>query len=99
MWKIFTKKKPRRTKSTKPRRCYYTELKPCPFCGGKAEMWCIDYGEKQYSKESKYFWYETKNHQVLCPKSNHCPIHPKTGDHYTTHEGAARAWNKRGIDQ
>lgn len=39
-----------------------SELKPCPFCGGKARRYVS----------------VTNQVHVYCPYSNHCRVHPRT---------------------
>ena len=55
------------------------ELKPCPFCGGEAEMY-------QYRYNFRYHF------KARC--NNDCQIRPTTLD-YSTEEEAAKVWNRR----
>ena len=57
------------------------ELKPCPFCGGEAEI--IDYPLKS---DDELF-------AVICTNNN-CLVHPET-PYYLGKERACRAWNRR----
>lgn len=65
------------------------ELKPCPFCGGDAEM--IDV--KAYISPKKRTIY-----RVECKKGIECPGMPGTRG-YDTEREAAAAWNTRTADQ
>ena len=59
-------------------------LKPCPFCGGKAE---IRHVQAYYDdKRGKYLGYF-----VIC---KNCLT---SGDNYATEAQAANAWNRRTI--
>lgn len=64
------------------------ELKPCPFCGGDAEM--IDV--KAYISPKKRTIY-----RVECKKGIECPGMPGTRG-YDTEREAAAAWNTRTAD-
>ena len=56
------------------------ELKPCPFCGGEAELKII----------------ETMTHSSLYRENEvYCLDCYATTDKYTTQELAIKAWNKR----
>lgn len=61
-------------------------LKPCPFCGGKAWMW-TDYKESRMPKEL-YF--------VACDEDDEdkCAVQPETL-RYLTKKAATKAWNRR----
>jgi hypothetical protein len=70
------------------------ELKPCPFCGGPAEIrksrQCVDY-------EGESMVYEVS---ICCSEENRCFCHPSTdgfqGETYgRALEGAAKEWNRR----
>lgn len=58
------------------------ELKPCPFCGGKAK---------------RHVSVFTKQVQVYCSLSNRCRVHPCT-DFYEKQKDADESWNKRAKD-
>ena len=55
--------------------------KPCPFCGGKAEVMHPKY------REMGPFWVE-------CKQENDCFVHPKTG-YFALQFGAICVWNMR----
>lgn len=55
------------------------ELKPCPFCGGKAEI---------KSSADNDFWVE------CALEHRFCQVIPKTWS-YETEQEAVEAWNKR----
>lgn len=57
------------------------KLKPCPFCGGKAELMKNDFWS------SADWWY------VTC-SNPHCGVHAETSDRPTPQE-AAEIWNRR----
>lgn len=57
------------------------KLKPCPFCGGKAELM------------KNAFWPSTDWWYVTCGNP-HCGVHAETSDRPTLQE-AAENWNKR----
>lgn len=57
-----------------------TELKPCPFCGGKAEI--FQRIGKRYSE-----------YNVSCGNVN-CNVMPETGN-FDTEQKAIEAWNRR----
>ena len=59
-----------------------TELKSCPFCGGKA---CL---------ESSGNYYPTVVFRVLCVKDYCC----MQSHYYDKPESAAKAWNRRVSD-
>ena len=59
------------------------ELKPCPFCGGKAK---ITYYHHYDYLTDKVCW-------VSCTKKN-CKVNPET-DGFETEGAAIKAWNKR----
>lgn len=65
------------------------ELKPCPFCGGEAEM--IDV--KAYISPRKRTIY-----RVECKKGIECPGMPGTCG-YDTEREAAAAWNTRAYEE
>lgn len=60
-----------------------TELRPCPFCGGKAELndYMRNETEKQYTVECAL-------------QFRYCSVIPKTWG-YDTAEEAIEAWNHR----
>lgn len=58
-----------------------TDLKPCPFCGGKAEI--VSYRSCGIGSLS-----------VCCARGNPCWIHPST-DYYDMEMVAAAIWNRR----
>lgn len=59
-----------------------SELKPCPFCGGRAVV------------EHSYRW--GRSYRVRCRnKRGQCPVCPKTPYDYMTEELAVDAWNRR----
>jgi hypothetical protein len=62
-----------------------TDLKPCPFCGGKAVH------------TLKFEWDESlpKAHRFECERRfDDCPMNART-HHHEEKEGAAKAWNTR----
>lgn len=59
-----------------------TELLPCPFCGGKAELHALH----DIRTDEVDGWF------VWCSKDNACAIQPMTGD-YNTEAEAIAAWN------
>ena len=63
------------------------ELKPCPFCGGKAEY--VDYGQEG----------EFEDWDVECTECHALMIAPgKEPGEVTTKLEAAAAWNRRAQD-
>ena len=56
------------------------KLKPCPFCGGKAEL-------MSYTLFGRQVWF------VTCGGMG-CDVVPETADRYTPQK-AAEVWNKR----
>ena len=67
------------------------ELKPCPFCGGEAELW-----SHHYKEEDITLW------QVRCKKRCYdVKIHCYASDSFVsfaTKEEAIEAWNRRAND-
>lgn len=61
------------------------KLKPCPFCGGKAEIRTMI-----YAGNALYY--------VRCPRIN-CFIHCFTKKKYETEAEAVEAWNRRVNDE
>ena len=59
------------------------ELKPCPFCGGAAEMSTVT-----------WFMNTKKEYKVFCKSGTKCPGMPGTRG-YDTEREAAAAWNTR----
>lgn len=59
------------------------ELKPCPFCGGKAYAWRTDQG----------LWYAD------CKENDFskCIVQPGTIDPLPSEQEAIEAWNRRAI--
>lgn len=62
-----------------------TELKPCPFCRGEAEIWIeyIKYGSRKYGYD------EMNAYHCGCKK---CGISMRSG---WSEEDAIEAWNRR----
>ena len=71
-----------------------TELKPCPFCGGKAFAWyCTPDGKyKAASGLQKLHGMNTTHHLIEC---THCGIRTKI---FATKKGAFNSWNRRAED-
>ena len=61
-----------------------TELLPCPFCGGEAEVIRHLSG-----------WYPTAKHRGGCPMLR---VNPPDDEYYITKSYAAEAWNRRAND-
>ena len=70
-----------------------TELKPCPFCGGKAEL----KQDMRYPRSGKYAGMSVKAYEVICPNSD-CIIYNADNNYFFTREEAAEAWNRRSPD-
>lgn len=65
------------------------ELKPCPFCGGRATVMHMDYGEG-YLPEVQTVW------GVWCADDLEAEYsHGHCIDNYATKEDAIAAWNRR----
>lgn len=59
-----------------------SELKPCPFCGGRAVV------------ERSYRW--GRSYRVRCKdKGGRCPVRPKTPYDFMTEGLAVEVWNRR----
>lgn len=70
-----------------------TELKTCPFCGGKAEL----KQDMRYPRSGKYAGMSVKAYEVICPNSD-CIIYNADNKYFFTREEAAEAWNRRSPD-
>ena len=69
------------------------ELKPCPFCGSKAEHWYCSFDGKHISDTIKVLWgMECNHHMIKCSK---CGIRTKV---YATNKGCFNAWQRRADD-
>jgi len=65
-----------------------SELKPCPFCGGKMKMFysCLD---------ESFHLYHRKGFDLM-----DCPIcEPFVIDNVRSYNEAAEAWNRRATDE
>ena len=60
------------------------ELKPCPFCGGKAHIFENDYGECNF-----------EIYYTIGCKTDDCFLYMGADNFYDTKELAIEAWNKR----
>lgn len=61
------------------------ELKPCPFCGGKAIILYHENGDSYRSN----IYYPSKRGAVICEKCR-CSLHT-----YARAKDAVNAWNRR----
>ena len=70
------------------------ELKPCPFCGGKALAWycTFDGKHKALNGTQKLWGMQTDHHLIEC---NRCGIRTRV---YKTKKGAFNTWNRRAED-
>lgn len=79
------------------------DLKPCPFCGGKAVLYgqeVRDYANGEWAKLSrKEYWVKT-NCDINCiyAMTSGRAFRISDGIHYITPEAAAEAWNRRADD-
>ena len=67
-----------------------SELKPCPFCGGKVEI----KQDTRYPRSGKYKDEAVKAYEVICPNYD-CIIYNADNKYFLTEEEAAKAWNSR----
>ncbi len=65
-----------------------TKLKPCPFCGGEAEIY----------KETPPDAYKDTVYYVGCSNIDECLVVPETMGYHDKQKAIA-AWNKRAEDQ
>jgi hypothetical protein len=67
------------------------ELKPCPFCGGKAKhFYCTPNGQHFWNAKNAVICGVTTSHSIIvCDK---CGIRTKA---YMTEKGCFHAWNRR----
>lgn len=69
------------------------KLKPCPFCGGEANMLSCDKTGSYVSYGIGIYMGREMTHKIVrCEK---CGIRTK---HYATSKGAFNAWNRRAND-
>ena len=72
-----------------------TELKPCPFCGGKAKVMACDGAGTYYT--------DVGTEQFMGRKMSHCLVHCKRcgvkTKAYLTRRGVFNAWNRRVTDE
>lgn len=71
------------------------ELKPCPFCGGKAKVYVCD--------GSGHYYAEIGTEKFYGRKMTHCLIHCDRcrvrTQAYLTRRGVFNAWNRRADDE
>ena len=68
------------------------ELKPCPFCGGKPNVYACDGAGMYYTKPGTVdvLWGRKLTHKMIeCCK---CGVRTKA---YLTDRGVFKAWNRR----
>lgn len=67
------------------------ELKPCPFCGGKAKVFSCDGAGAFYTNAGEaQIWGRKMNHKLI--RCKNCGIKTKA---YLTDKGVFNAWNRR----
>lgn len=66
------------------------KLKPCPFCGGKAEL----KQDIRYPRSGKYKGEAVTAYEAVCTNSD-CIIYNADNKYFFTREAATQAWNKR----
>ncbi len=78
------------------------ELKPCPFCGGKADLWVSDREGNLHDEEYENDPWSGLAFRIRHEEENNkdCPIASHEQESvgiwiYDSREEAARAWNKR----
>lgn len=72
-----------------------SELKPCPFCGGKATVMVCDGSGSFYADigTEVFFGRKMTHCLTMCKK---CGIRTKA---YLTRRGVFNAWNRRATDE
>ncbi len=65
-------------------------LKPCPFCGGKAEL----KQDTRYPRSGKYEDKAVKAYEVICPNHD-CVIYNADNTYFLSKKAAVEVWNSR----
>ena len=73
------------------------ELKPCPFCGGKAKIVCCEYNMSNiYQSGPEYRIIHSHEENMNCPIAQYGIYDALIGVYtYNTKQEAAEAWNRR----
>lgn len=66
------------------------ELKPCPFCGGEAE---VDWSFDTWVDEQKGFWVQCQTEN--CISLGYSKFHYCERGQFTSEAEATAAWNRR----
>lgn len=66
------------------------ELKPCPFCGNRAEI----QEDHRWPRAGKFAGKRVKAFEVICPNWD-CPIYHADNTYFLSEKEAAEAWNRR----
>lgn len=69
------------------------ELKPCPFCKGKAVVFTCDGSGSFFGQRNCVFYGRKLDHLLI--KCSKCGIRTKA---YKTEKGLFKAWNRRVTD-